>query len=130
MCTFLGGAQDKLTERESALNTIGRLGGGSGTSATTKNPVKSLLSTPETRRWENFFHSTLIACQCFFLYFYYSTNFFHQPFFLVDTHTHFRAPPSIATAPLSTFEAKVKAWTEYKRWKKGNFATVFIIKSY
>ena len=51
----------------------------------------------------------------------------HQQYFL---HPLFRAPSSIATAPLSTFEAKVKAWTEYKRWKKGNFATVFIIKSY
>ena len=32
MCTFLGGAQDRLTVRESALRTIGLLGGGSGTS--------------------------------------------------------------------------------------------------
>ena len=36
LCTFLGGAQDKLTVRESALKTMGLLGGGSGTSGNQK----------------------------------------------------------------------------------------------
>ena len=67
LCTFLGGAQDKLTERESALKTIGLLGGGSGTSA---KPQKTMSSNSKVDG--KTFFTQLIACQCtFFL----CTNF-------------------------------------------------------
>lgn len=54
--TFLGGAQDKLTVLESALNTIGLLGGGSGTSGKSKAEKRDqvILFLPDLLDWKTF----------------------------------------------------------------------------
>ena len=61
LCTFLGGAQDKLTVLESALRTIGLFGGGSGTSGKKKQRIEKSPNRFNARKSSTRFSLPLLA---------------------------------------------------------------------